>query len=145
AYAKKYSADIDLGDAKITDVDLPDVWVPESMSWLTRLGGDLDGKLAAEEVSSVAESRVGLAIPKSKQRDDPAPGTWSEATVDLGDPRNDSAALALAMVTAKEAKSVPRTGSDGLKVVSNSQLQLHNQKNPDDEWVFAEPSPPLRP
>lgn len=145
AYAKKYSADIDLGDAKITDVDLPDVWVPESMSWLTRLGGDLGGKLAADEVSSVAESRVGLAIPKSKQNDEPAPGTWSEATVDLGDPRNDSAALALTMVTAKEAKAVPQTGSDGLKVVSNSQLQFHNQKNPDDKWVFAEPSPPLRP
>lgn len=144
-YAEKHSADLDLGDAKTERVKLPDVWVPESMTWLARLGGDLDGELATEEISSVAESLVGVAIPESEQGGNPPAGSWSEATVDIGDPRYDAAALALAMGTVKESKGVPKVAGDGLKVVSHSQLQSHNAQKPDDKWVFAEPSPALRP
>lgn len=145
AFAEKHGAELDLGDAETKPVKLPDVWVPESMTWLARLGGDLDGALATGEVSSVAESVVGLAIPESQQKDNLAAGNWGEATVDIGDPRSDAAALAVAMGTAKESKAVPAVAGDGLKVVSHSQLQFHNDQNPDDMWVFAEPSPALRP
>ncbi|MGH8876591.1 MAG: hypothetical protein ACRD0P_04490, partial [Stackebrandtia sp.] len=143
AYAKKFDAELDLGDAKLTDVDIPDVWVPESMTWLARLGGDLDGHLASDEVSSVAESLVGVGVPES-QKSDKSVTHWSKASVKSADPRNDAATLALAMGTVTDSKSVPAVESDGMPVVSAAQVDAHNTKNPEDKWVFSELQPKLR-
>ncbi|ADD46033.1 hypothetical protein Snas_6417 [Stackebrandtia nassauensis DSM 44728] len=144
-FAKKHGVDLDLGGSPVNRVELPDVWVPESMTWLARLGGDLKGVLAADEVSSVAESRVGLAVPESKEGDNPPTGSWGDATVTARDPRVDAASLALAIGSVKDSKAKPSFDADGLEVVSNAQWMIHNKENPGDKWTFVEPSPPLRP
>lgn len=143
AIATENDAKIDVGDAKVKKVKTPDVWVPESTTWLSRLGGDLDGAIN-DQIDSVAESPVGLAVTQEESKN-----LQGQSLMDMGvsndDPYTDPASLQLLM-----SASSDRTGFDvkkdskGAKIMSQSQMIMDNQhKSSAERLIFQEAQPSL--
>jgi hypothetical protein len=143
ALARKYSAAFDIGKAKTTDVRVPDVWVPESMTWLARLGGDLGGHLNPH-VGSVAESVLGLAV--TKKTDGAGESTMLQnAKVDPSDPRADAGALALLLESNENKTAQVKYKPGSATVMSKAAYDLYMAKHPGSKLEFVNTNPSLPP
>ncbi len=142
AMAEANGNDIDVGDAEIDKVQLPDVWVPESTSWLTRLEGNLNGALD-ERIDSVAESPVGLAVAHDTSAQETGVSLTS-TDVAADDPRSDAASMAVYLAATSNKGTSVTSKPDGAKVMSQTELTQHNE-NSDEKLMFVEPYPQLAP
>lgn len=142
AFARANDTKVDVGDAKLTEPTLPDVWVPESFTWLARFGGDLD-KVFNERIDSVAESPVGLAVSQQAATDSQGIMSLNDTALAPGDPRADPASLALFMTGAVDSASTLDITAEGAKVMSQAAVTIYNAAHPDDPLVFMEPQPNL--
>ena len=142
AMAEANGSEIDVGDAAVEKVEIPDVWVPESTVWLTRLTGNLNGALD-ERIDSVAEAPVGLAI-KHGEADQETGVSLTSTDVATSDPRSDAASMAVYLASSTNKGVSLTSNPDGAKVMSQTALTQHN-KNSDEKLMFVEPFPQLAP
>jgi hypothetical protein len=141
AYAKRYDAEVDVGAAHVADVELADVWVPESLTWLARLGGDLDGAFNPR-FDSVAESPVGFGVTQ-EQAKNPQQMILAETPVNAADPRVDAASLELAMTAQRNQRAEVSYDPEGATVMSQAAVTEYNVQHPDKPLIFTEPQPML--
>ena len=139
AFATATATPVDVGDAEITPVELPDVWVPESLTWPVRLAGT--GSFA-DRIESVAESPVGLAVTPA-QADGPDAISLAEHPVPSADPRSDAAALLVLMSDAHNHRTDAPDGVGDVPVMSQAAVSAHNREHPDDRLVFLDARPSL--
>lgn len=139
AYANAAGVELDVGDAQIQPVELPDVWIPESLLWPARLGGDLGGRLS-DRIDPVAASPVGFSV-GGEQLDAAFEGMpLDTVAVSLSDPRSDTASLAL-LVTAQEYGLSLRNDSDGVTPMSAAGVTALNMADDDRGLTFVSPQP----
>ncbi|TQL77014.1 extracellular solute-binding protein [Stackebrandtia endophytica] len=139
AYANAAGLDLDVGDAQIQPVELPDVWIPESLLWPARLGGDLGGRLS-DRIDPVAASPVGFGVDDA-QLDAVFEGTpLDTVAVSLSDPRYDTASLALLMVAQEYGISL-RNDADGVTPMSAAEVTAQRLAGNESGPTFVSPQP----
>lgn len=150
AYADAHGLEVDFGEAEITPIATPDVWITESPAWLARLG---DEGIFRDRVDSVAESAVGLATPadevETETEDDTVDSPMlAETAVEPLDPHADSASLTMLMGSGDEAgveTNTLQTESGGAVPTSAAAVAVHNMENSEEPLSFQVPQPEPEP
>ncbi len=139
AYAEAGGIDIDVGDIDTEPVAVPDVWIPESLLWPARLGGDMNGQLS-DRMDPVAASPLGFGVQHDQSNTAFEGITIQDAPVALKDPRTDVASLAL-LLTARQHEVDIDTDPDGVPPMSAASVTAHNRTTNDDPLTFVSPQP----
>ncbi|CAM3221187.1 hypothetical protein STSO111631_07760 [Stackebrandtia soli] len=137
ALADDAGIELDLGDADISDVDPFDVWVPNSLTWLSSFA-DAPG-FFDERIDSVAEADVGIAVPESAT----VSGVLSELPLALNDPRHDAVSLAVLRGAVGVVPFTPVIDRDGYDVMSLPDVLTYNAGDVEEPLMFIEPAPPV--
>lgn len=141
AYAEAGGTELDVGDAEIEPVELPDVWVPESLIWAVRLGDGLD-ELLSDRMDPVAASPLGFGIDQNQTEGVFEGMLLQDATVAVNDPRSDVASLAL-LLTAQEHGVDLKTDSSGAVPMSAAAVTAHNRAADGTQLAFVSPQPTI--
>ncbi|GAA4912789.1 extracellular solute-binding protein [Stackebrandtia albiflava] len=141
AFAAAAGADVDLADTPAAPGDLPDVWVPESLTWPARLAGEGVSPFDAR-MDPVAAGPLGLAVPEGRWELAAEGMALGDTTVALQDPRIDAASLALLM-TARSAGASPRYDAGGAVPMSAAGVAAHNTAETGTPLRLVSPSPAM--